>query len=620
MAWSCSFRRHKYAIVRHRKFLRALSLNDALDLLQNNNEDVQAIYIEPPDANVNSDEDSAEEDEGGLLDNLSGRQLRAGAEVVLSDRSRIGGTADDEISADKATGHSPATGGGRKSRRKAQRQTTWSNKDLPSSGTIFPAPDYSALRGKSALDVFETFFDDQIVSFLAQQTRQYALFKNEPDPQITEDEIKVFIAILILSGYNTVPGKRRYWESREDVRNEMVYGAIRRDRFLQIMKYIHCADNTDLDSRDKMAKLRPLMELLQKKFAEHLRPEQCMDYDECMIAYYGRHGCKQFIRGKPIRFGYKVWCLNTPDGYLVDFDVYQGKNPHAKPEYEEQFGKAASPLVQMLDRLPKDIQDLPLRLYFDNLFTGVNLMICLKSRGYGATGTVRENRVPKGCPLTSCGEMKKKTRGTYEFVQSEEDGVLITRWVDNSVVTGMSTCHGVQPVEKASRYSQSEKKRISVPRPALFAEYNKFMGGTDRMDENVSLYRIAVRGKKWWWPIFTWLVDVVVHNAWLVLRKSGTDIRQLEFRRQIVLTYLTRYKNAPKGPGRTRISKESSSGSRVSDNIRYDRLDHLVLSTPEKRRLRCAEENCTSQVRTKCAKCNVGLCIDCFVPFHTAPR
>ena len=28
--------------------------------------------------------------------------------------------------------------------------------------------------------------------------------------------------------------------------------------------------------------------------------------DEVMIPYYGRHSAKQYIRGKPIRYGFKV--------------------------------------------------------------------------------------------------------------------------------------------------------------------------------------------------------------------------------------------------------------------------------------------------------------------------
>ena len=64
------------------------------------------------------------------------------------------------------------------------------------------------------------------------------------------------------------------------------------------------------------------------------------------------------------------------------------------------------------------------------------------------------------------------------------------------------------------------------------------MGGTDRMDQNVNAYRIAVRGKKWWWPLFTWLVDVCVQNAWILSICAGKNIDLLGFRREIVMSYL----------------------------------------------------------------------------------
>lgn len=48
------------------------------------------MFIVPPETTVNSDEDSANEDESGLIDNLSGRQLRSQAEIVLDNQQRIG--------------------------------------------------------------------------------------------------------------------------------------------------------------------------------------------------------------------------------------------------------------------------------------------------------------------------------------------------------------------------------------------------------------------------------------------------------------------------------------------------------------------------------------------------
>ena len=48
------------------------------------------------------------------------------------------------------------------------------------------------------------------------------------------------------------------------------------------------------------------------------------------------HALKQHMPKKPIRFGYKVWCLNLEGGYLYDFNVYQGKSSQNK--FSEKFG------------------------------------------------------------------------------------------------------------------------------------------------------------------------------------------------------------------------------------------------------------------------------------------
>lgn len=43
--------------------------------------EVQDIFTEPPDTNVLTDEDSGDEKEKSLVNNLSGQQLLAGAEL-----------------------------------------------------------------------------------------------------------------------------------------------------------------------------------------------------------------------------------------------------------------------------------------------------------------------------------------------------------------------------------------------------------------------------------------------------------------------------------------------------------------------------------------------------------
>jgi len=52
------------------------------------------------------------------------------------------------------------------------------------------------------IEIFELFFDDKLISYLVEQSKLYVLFKNVNDFDVTNDEIKCFIGILILSGYN----------------------------------------------------------------------------------------------------------------------------------------------------------------------------------------------------------------------------------------------------------------------------------------------------------------------------------------------------------------------------------------------------------------------------------
>lgn len=95
------------------------------------------------------------------------------------------------------------------------------------------------------------------------EIKLYALFKNRPDPVITKLELKVFFHSF-LSGHNKVPGEIFYWDSGTDMRNEIVHAAIKRYWFIQIMKFLHFAGDSALDSTDKLWKLHALIKKKSK--------------------------------------------------------------------------------------------------------------------------------------------------------------------------------------------------------------------------------------------------------------------------------------------------------------------------------------------------------------------
>ena len=115
-----------------------------------------------------------------------------------------------------------------------------------------------------------------------------------------------------------------------------------RNRFEEILRYSHLVDN---------AKLTP--------GAFQFDEQHCVD--ESMIPYFGKHSTKRYIKEKPIKFGYKVWCLNTNNGYLIQWDPYSGKG-----YYNPKLGLGGSVVTKLTRKLTSDFK---FNVTFDNLFT-----------------------------------------------------------------------------------------------------------------------------------------------------------------------------------------------------------------------------------------------------------
>jgi hypothetical protein len=67
----------------------------------------------------------------------------------------------------------------------------------------------------------------------------------------------------------------------------------------------------DPDLTYKFWKVRLLFQQLNKTAKQYVKHPEKVSIDEAMIKYYGPHPLKQFMRGKPHRFGYKVGYFYT---------------------------------------------------------------------------------------------------------------------------------------------------------------------------------------------------------------------------------------------------------------------------------------------------------------------
>lgn len=455
-------------------------------------------------------------------------------------------------------------------------------------------------------ELFELFFDGELVSLITEQTNKYASQKGNIGFIVDNTEIKVFIAILLLSGYIPLPQKKMFWEESSESHNECVANAMRRNRFNDILQYLHLADNDNLGT-SKLAKVLPYLVNLNMKFLQFFPAEQELSVDESMIPYFGRHSSKQFIRNKPVRFGYKVWSLCTRLGYMVQFEAYEGK----AALYNKDLGLGGSVVVDLLSELPSN----GYKIYCDNYFTTIKLFGIMSEKGIGLTGTIRSNRLGK-CPVDSKA-IAKKDRGSFDYCYSPNGCLVIVSWNDNNVVTAASNCHAVHPLGKASRYSQANHDRVTVDVPHLIQQYNSFMGGVDRFDQNVACYRSNIRSKKWWFAFFVFGLEAAMQNAFQLYRarkqqydgaSAGWDL--LSFRRYVVQTYLRKY-GKPSRLGRP--SAHMKIEKRILPDIRFDNLQHWPADSATQRR--CGQ--CGGKARVVCTKCDVALHVSCFRDFHS---
>jgi len=146
--------------------------------------------------------------------------------------------------------------------------------------------------------------------------------------------------------------------------------------------------------------------------------------------------------------------------------------------------------------------------------------------------------------------MKKTERGSYDFRLAKDENIVVCKWNDNSVVSIASNALSVRPTNNVTRYSQKEKKNISVTQPHLVRVYNENMGGVDRCDQNISLYRISVRGNKWYFPLICHCIDLAEQNAWQLHKARKGSLDHLQFRRRVVTALLETNVKSSKGAGR----------------------------------------------------------------------
>ena len=247
------------------------------------------------------------------------------------------------------------------------------------------------------IKVFDWFFTDTLKIHIVNQTNLYALQymgqeKYDQWEPITVTELSAYLGFSILMGVVDLPAIEDYWKKDEIFHYSPVASRISRNRFRDISRYLHFADNTKLKERgeegyDRLGKVRPIIEHFQEVFSKNYIPRREQSIDEAMIPFQGRSTMKQYMPLKPVKRGFKVWVqADAVNGYFCQFDVYTGTSTEADSIGDLGLGG------DVVKKLTRSLVGSYAHIFFDNFFSSPKLLDALYIDKIFACGTVRTNR------------------------------------------------------------------------------------------------------------------------------------------------------------------------------------------------------------------------------------
>ena len=482
---------------------------------------------------------------------------------------------------------------------------------------VIPANPF--LPSDGAAEFFCKFFDDDLFHLLLTQTNLYAAQQRIRHwHDVTKNEMKAFLGILVAMGCHQVPSLEMFWSSDPLFRIEPIASIMTRVRFRKILQALHVNDNSQAPSRDdvmfdKLHKLRPMIDMLNNGFQKQSIASTSQSIDEAMVLFKGRSGIKQYMPLKPTKRGYKIWVRSdSRTGYVYQFQVYTGK---------EQDVSGTGLGGRVVKYLCQSLKQKNVHVTFDNFFTSYTLLEDLYKDGIYCTATVRPNRtdlpvVARQRTDMDRGEMKWRTKDHTGYVQ----------WQDTKVVHVLSTAYTPTNVDKTNR-KLKDGSVVQIPCPKPVKQYTGRMGGVDRFDQKRCYYSVSRRSRRWWLRLFYFLVDTCIVNAHILHTSVHPDdcLSQLQFRvnlfRGLVCNYSSKARRTSLQMNfvRRRRHKADKKPTGVPDNIRTCSVGlHMPAELPSFRRCRlCSTKAHNRRSRIQCSTCHVPLCVvPCFAKFH----
>ena len=465
--------------------------------------------------------------------------------------------------------------------------------------------------------VFRSFFTEEVFNLIVEQTNIYGRQKFQRSRQNTNDrwqdveieDIELFLGIITVMGINELPRMKLYWSRDNIFHNGFISATMSRDRFLQIFYNLHLADNSlepKKGSHDysKIYKIKKFMEILVSNFQKNYKFGRHGSIDETMVKFKGRSSFKQYLPAKPIKRGYKIWCLgDSITGYLFNCRIYVGKEDVV--DNETLLGERV--VLSLIDG--HDFEGK--HLYFDNFFTSLSLLEKLRLRRISATGTIRADRVGISSQFTL---KEKMERGEYKSIVTSNS--VVFKWMDTKhVFLASNDCQNTGIVRISRRLKN--RQLIEIDCPKAIKDYNKFMHGVDRFNQRMSCYLFDRKSRRNWLRLFIFFFNTSLVNSHICYNQLVEN--KLSYLNYLVSVAESLCSDAERlNPGRpSNKVRHPSSPQRVAQ---LNAQMHLPVIGTRRRCAYCSTKEVQVRSNVECSTCKLALCVkdekNCFYEYH----
>jgi len=199
-------------------------------------------------------------------------------------------------------------------------------------------------------------------------------------------EVQNFLGLCLLGGSLKFSVVRDMFSDNPLYYHPIVRNIMSGRRFEKLLRFFSVEYAGDNPLVDPMKKIYPVFDMLIQKFQSLYFPDENLSPDESLLLHRGRLSWRQYIKNKKAKYGYKFYELCTHDGYVLNINMYKGKNTTStviEPNLE-----GLSKVDNIVINLMKPYLNKGHSLYMDNFYNSVTLSNLLLEKKTHSTGTL----------------------------------------------------------------------------------------------------------------------------------------------------------------------------------------------------------------------------------------